>query len=155
MRSIVLVVGIDTFSTPATDLTFPAVTVCRNKKYDVGEYLRAIYNNFEYSCSESLASPSCLRTAKLREDFAPLSSSESVVPVRKLLGCLLTKFITAQLNRAFSPTTSCPRCTFGRKRPTNSTISFPCKHVSMVTVLMLIERIGVIFQSIRRDLFPT
>ncbi len=35
-----LVVSIETFSLPATDLPFPAVTVCKVNKYDTGEYIR-------------------------------------------------------------------------------------------------------------------
>ncbi len=35
-----LVVNIKTFSFPATNLTFPAITVCKTYKYDVGDYIR-------------------------------------------------------------------------------------------------------------------
>ncbi len=47
---ILLVVSIETFSLPATDLHYPAITVCKTSPYDVGEYLRAVYDNFQMEC---------------------------------------------------------------------------------------------------------
>ena len=74
-------VAIETFSTPATELPFPAVTVCRKRKYDVGEYLRAVYNNFEFACEKARHSASCQRTELLRSHFEPLVGTESLLPV--------------------------------------------------------------------------
>ena len=36
------VVAIDTFSLPATDLNYPAITICNRNRYDVGEYIRSL-----------------------------------------------------------------------------------------------------------------
>ena len=40
---------IETFAYPATELLYPAVTVCKKHDYDVAEYLRAIFDNFDTS----------------------------------------------------------------------------------------------------------
>ena len=53
------VVEITSFSKKATDLIHPAITICNPNGYDVGEYLRAVFDNFEYSnidASETLRS---------------------------------------------------------------------------------------------------
>ena len=42
-------VRIETFSYPATELVYPALTVCKKYNYDVAEYLRAIFDNFDAS----------------------------------------------------------------------------------------------------------
>ncbi len=39
-------VGIETFSSPATLLDYPAITLCKKYKYDTGEYVRAVYDNY-------------------------------------------------------------------------------------------------------------
>ena len=47
-------VEITTFSKKATELIHPAITICNPNGYDVGEYLRAVFDNFEYgNLSES------------------------------------------------------------------------------------------------------
>ena len=40
---------IQTFNHPATELKYPAVTVCKKHNYDVAEYLRAVFDNFDAS----------------------------------------------------------------------------------------------------------
>ncbi len=40
-------VSIETFSLPSSDLPFPAVTICKERKYDAGDYIRAVFNNFD------------------------------------------------------------------------------------------------------------
>ena len=42
-------VRIETFSYPAANLLYPAMTVCKKHHYDVSEYLRSIFNNFNAS----------------------------------------------------------------------------------------------------------
>ena len=42
-------VEITTFSKKATELYHPAITICNPNGYDVGEYLRAVFDNFEYN----------------------------------------------------------------------------------------------------------
>ena len=65
----ILAISIATFSHPATSLPHPAITVCRAVEYDVGEYIRAVFNNFEYQCRGSDSSPSCKRTSLLRDHY--------------------------------------------------------------------------------------
>ena len=54
---------------PATDLTYPALTVCNPHPYDVGEYMRAIYDNFQYDCF--LDNPRSCEPAKLLREHFP------------------------------------------------------------------------------------
>ncbi len=42
--------AIDSFSHPAVDLPYPAISICKSSKYDASEYLRAVFDNFEYTC---------------------------------------------------------------------------------------------------------
>ncbi len=59
---------INALGTPVTSLDHPAITVCKeNGIYDVGEYLRAVYNNFEFHCSGGDVSESCRRISKIRD----------------------------------------------------------------------------------------
>ncbi len=64
--------SIATFSYPATNLTFPSITLCKNNGYDIGEYLRAIYDNFQFACDDE---EGCERTERLREDFPAFASN--------------------------------------------------------------------------------
>ena len=50
---------IDTFSLPATRLAFPAITVCKGRPYDVGEYLRAVFDSFEWVCEAPEGGKNC------------------------------------------------------------------------------------------------
>ncbi len=43
---------IDTMSYPATKLAYPAITVCKEDRYDVGEYIRAVFDNFQYAIGD-------------------------------------------------------------------------------------------------------
>ncbi len=43
-------VTIETFSLPATSLPYPAISVCKPEPYDVGEYIRAVFDNFQMTC---------------------------------------------------------------------------------------------------------
>ncbi len=63
------VVGIETFSFPVTDLHHPAITVCKSDRFDAGEYVRAVYDNFEYRCKGSRGSSSCGKRKLLQEHF--------------------------------------------------------------------------------------
>ena len=57
---------------PATELPYPSITICNKNGYDVGEYLRAIFDNFEYSCKEG----DCEETRLLRSHFPEFSSRQ-------------------------------------------------------------------------------
>ena len=37
-----------TISRPTTNATYPAITICNPNGFDVGEYIRAVYDNFQY-----------------------------------------------------------------------------------------------------------
>ena len=60
-------VAITTFSMPATQVHYPAITICNQNGNDVGEYLRAVFDNFQYACTEH--SGDCERTQLLRSHF--------------------------------------------------------------------------------------
>ncbi len=65
-----LEVAIDTFSLPATSLPFPAITVCKRRKFDVGEYLRAVFDNFQYVCKKAEGvNDTCRESMLLREHY--------------------------------------------------------------------------------------
>ena len=59
--------AIATHSMPATEVPYPAVTVCNPNGYDAGEYLRAVFDNFQYSCEEG--STDCGKSGMLRSHF--------------------------------------------------------------------------------------
>ena len=60
--------GIKSFSLPVTKLNYPALTICKkNGFYDPGEYVRAIFNNFQYTYKDG--DGSCEATALLRHHF--------------------------------------------------------------------------------------
>ncbi len=61
-------VAIATFSLPATRLAYPAVTVCRRGRHDVGEYIRAVFDNFEFACDEDVAG-SCNASDRIRKEY--------------------------------------------------------------------------------------
>jgi hypothetical protein len=51
---------INALGIPISHLGHPAITVCKeNGIYDVGEYIRAVFNNFQFACNESISSDSC------------------------------------------------------------------------------------------------
>ena len=60
--------GISTFSHPVTNLTYPAITICKeNGFYDPGEYVSAIFNQFQYVCQTG--NETCDETALLKEQY--------------------------------------------------------------------------------------
>ena len=46
-------VEISSFSEPVTKLIYPAITVCKPNAFDSGEYVRAVFNNFQYKVDKS------------------------------------------------------------------------------------------------------
>ena len=65
---------INTLYHPITKLNHPAITICKpNGIYDAGEYIRAVFNNFQYSCESDLKSESCQATMELRRHYAGYS----------------------------------------------------------------------------------
>ena len=62
-------VGIETFTLPVTELPYPAITICKkNGLYDPGEYLRAVFNQFQYAYRKD-DERSCYETKNLRDDY--------------------------------------------------------------------------------------
>ena len=43
-------VAVKTFSMPAGGVEYPAITICNQNGYDTTEYLRAVFDNFQYAC---------------------------------------------------------------------------------------------------------
>ena len=62
-------VEITTFSKKAAELHHPAITICSPNGHDVGEYLRAVFDNFEYSNLSA--------SEKLREHFPGYGNVDS------------------------------------------------------------------------------
>ena len=62
-------VGIERFTLPVTELPYPAITICKkNGLYDPGEYLRAVFNQFQYAYRKD-DEGSCNETASLRSHY--------------------------------------------------------------------------------------
>ena len=65
---------INALGIPITSLDHPAITICKpNGIYDIGEYLRAHFNNFQFSCKSSRESESCESANLLRNHFLSYS----------------------------------------------------------------------------------
>ena len=46
------IVTIDTLTLPATDVSYPAITICKDAtNFDSGDYVRAIFDNFQSTCN--------------------------------------------------------------------------------------------------------
>ena len=50
------------------DVDYPAVTFCNPAKYDTGEYMRAIFNNFAFSEAETTKKAD-YKSTNLRKTF--------------------------------------------------------------------------------------
>ena len=60
---------------PITTLNHPAITICKpNGIYDVGEYLRAVFDNFQFTCKSDTASDSCQSAELLRAHYSTYSN---------------------------------------------------------------------------------
>lgn len=66
-------VTIKTFSKPAREVPYPAITICKQNGYNVGEYIRAVFDNFEFSCESG--SDECEKSRLLRADFPGFSNA--------------------------------------------------------------------------------
>ncbi len=90
---------IDKFSLPATDLPHPAITVCKNGgRYDVGEYLRAVFDNFDYRCptdGRGRCAPGD-RTDLLRKHFDNLVGN-NVWTTSVVLNIFLSKYASQRI----------------------------------------------------------
>ena len=51
---------------------YPAITICNPNGYDAGEYIRAVFDNFEFRCKSG--SDQCNKSSLLREDFPGFSN---------------------------------------------------------------------------------
>ena len=60
---------------PIATLDHPAVTICKpNGIFDVGEYLRAVFDNFQFSCKSGNGTESCRGDMLLRDHYSTYSS---------------------------------------------------------------------------------
>ena len=65
---------INALGIPITNLDHPAVTICKpNGIYDIGEYLRAVFNNFQFSCKFERGSESCKSPNLVRSHYSTYS----------------------------------------------------------------------------------
>jgi hypothetical protein len=65
---------INALGIPISQMRHPAITVCKeNSVYDVGEYIRAVFNNFQFACNDSISSQSCQPTTMLRNHYSKYS----------------------------------------------------------------------------------
>ena len=61
------IVTIDTFTLPATNVTYPAITICKDTtNFDSGDYVRAVFDNFQSTCNSDA---SCAEIDLLRSHF--------------------------------------------------------------------------------------
>ena len=102
--------SITTFSHPATELNYPAVTVCRKSPYNPDEYVRAVFDNFQLACNDSCTEhcdASCQKTELLRKDFESylilnsvrLYMREFIVSKNKFSYVILSNFQTSYSNK--------------------------------------------------------
>ena len=63
-------VDIKTFSRSANEVPYPAITICNENgfDFDVGQYIRAVFDNFEYSCFKG-EGHNCNKAELLRSHF--------------------------------------------------------------------------------------
>ena len=65
---------INALGIPIKTLDHPAITICKaNGIYDIGDYLRAKFNNFQFSCGYSNESESCHMANLLRYHYSSYS----------------------------------------------------------------------------------
>ena len=66
---------INALGIPITELDHPAITICKpNGIYDIGEYLRAVFNNFQFTCKSEKDSESCQAASLLRSHYQSFSN---------------------------------------------------------------------------------
>ena len=75
---------INALGIPITSVDHPAVTICKpNGIYDVGEYLRAVFNNFKFTCKEEEVSKTCQGVNLLRSHYTAYSDGNQTKPTRR------------------------------------------------------------------------
>ena len=69
---------INALGIPITQLDHPAITICKPYGiYDIGEYLRAVFNNFQFSCKSDKNYGGCQPENLLRSHYTEYSDRES------------------------------------------------------------------------------
>ena len=64
----IIAVSIASHSLEVTELDYPAITICKeNGLYDPGEYIRPVFNLFQYACK--VGDDSCKNSEILREHY--------------------------------------------------------------------------------------
>ena len=72
---------INALGIPITSLDHPAITICKpNGIYDIGEYLRAVFNNFQFTCKSEKDSESCQAVNLLRSQYSAYSDQNQTKP---------------------------------------------------------------------------
>ena len=70
---------INALGIPITSLDHPAITICKpNGIYDIGEYLRAVFNNFQFTCKSEKDSESCQAVNLLRSHYTAYSNIQPI-----------------------------------------------------------------------------
>ena len=79
-------VTIDTFTLPATNVTYPAITICKDStNFDTGDYVRAVFDNFQSTCSSDA---SCAEIELLRshyQDYLRLDNVRLRGPIHRVV----------------------------------------------------------------------
>lgn len=78
-------VAIKTLSKPANEVPYPAITICNENGFDIGQYIRAVFDNFEYTCSKG-DRHDCGKTELLRSHFPGYAGVFSGSGVCELVG---------------------------------------------------------------------
>ena len=98
LLTIFLEVEISTFSLPVTTLQYPAITICKeNGFYDVGEYIRLVFNQFRYVCIQG--NESCNDTALLKNHYHNFIGASTKILLEKLPSIMFSSFHTHQMSR--------------------------------------------------------
>ena len=73
------IVTIETFTLPATNVTYPAITICKDgTNYDSGDYVRAVFDNFQSTCDSDA---SCAEIELLRSHFQDYLRLDKVISI--------------------------------------------------------------------------
>ena len=96
-------VTIQTLSYPATELNYPAITMCRTIPYNPDEYIRAVYDNFQMACNScndtAYCEESCEETKLLRQDFKRYISLNLVRKIYQISLLYNSNIIASYVNK--------------------------------------------------------
>ena len=87
--------AIASHSMPATKVPYPSITICNPKGYDASEYLRAVFDNFQYSCGDITNPTGCEQSKTLRSHFPAYDTDSEEVSCSKLIRSWLIRMQTS------------------------------------------------------------